>query len=336
MTFAAPGALLGLLVLPLLLGLYVWVQRRRRRYPLRYSAVSLVREAAEQGTDSRRHLPAAFYLLTVAVLVVAAARPTTTWASVEATGTVILAIDASGSMRSADIAPSRIDAAIAAVHEFVKKEPKGVKIGLVAFSATAVIVTLPTEDHRQLLASVDVLQLGRGTNIGDGLRVALLALTSPDGLDPARASPSAVAPPPPVLSPQDAAASTIVLLSDGAATTGPDPLEVADTVAKAGVKTYTVGLGTVQGGSFQRGGFGGPGGFMRLDEPVLKGIAEKTGGQYFSAQDAKQLHNIYGKIAKHTEIVRETRDVTFVFAAAAMALLMTGLVLGARWFSKLP
>ncbi len=75
---------------------------------------------------------------------------------------------------------------------------------------------------------------------------------------------------------------------------------------------------------------------MSLDVPVLKGIAEKTGGQYFSAQDAKQLHNIYGKIAKHTEIVRETRDVTFVFAAAAMALLLTGLVLGARWFSKLP
>lgn len=330
MTFAQPDALLGLLLLPLVVACYAWAQQRHRRYPVRYSSVSLVRDAVAQGSAVKRHAPAALYVLTLTALVIAGARPSATLPSPDSAGTVILAIDVSGSMRATDIAPSRIDAAKAAVRAFVSKEPKGIRIGVVAFSSSALLVTPPTEDRKHVLAAVNVLELTRGTNIGEGLQVALDALSSSDGDGPAPLSgrgPSSTA----GTASLNAAAATIVLLSDGAATTGPDPLLVARQIAEARIKVHTVGLGTVQRGSFQ-----GPGSSMQLDEATLKGIANATGGEYFSAQDAGQLQQIYGKIARQHQIVRRQTELTFVFGGAGILLLLTGLVLGAAWLSKLP
>ena len=332
MSFAEPAALALLLLLPLIAGLYVWAQLRRRRYSVRYPALSLLREAVAPGARARRHVPAALYLLAIGALAVAAARPTATFVEPRATGTVILALDVSGSMRATDIAPSRIDAAKAAIREFVKKEPRGVRIGLVAFSAGAVLVTPPTEDRKSLLAAVNILQLTRGTNIGDGLRVALESLTSPDPDDPASPLPRA-APAGPVAAGSNPTA-TIVLLSDGASTTGPDPVQIARDVAAAGIRAHTVGLGTAQGGSSQ-GGF--QGGFsMSLDEPTLRAVAEETGGQYFSAANSKELHQIYGKLSRDFDIVEERMDVTFAFGALAAVLMLAGLGLGAVWSGRLP
>jgi Ca-activated chloride channel family protein len=314
--------------LPLVAALYVWVLRRRRRFTLRYSSTNLVRAAAGETSGLRRHGPAALYLLTIMVLVLAAARPQATLSTPEATGTVILAIDVSGSMRGNDVLPSRIDAAKAAIRAFVNKEPRGVKIGVVAFSQGAVLVTPPTNDRKQVLSSVNILQLTRGTNIGDGLRVAFETLAYPDGDDPN--APTA----PPQTAPGFQAVAgvtgTIVLLSDGAATTGPDPIQIARQIAATGIKTYTVGLGTTQG-SFQ-----GQGGNMRLDEATLKGIATITGGEYFSAQNAGQLHQIYGKLARESQFGQEATDVTFLLGGGAMLLLLAGLGLGAAWSSRLP
>jgi Ca-activated chloride channel family protein len=325
-TFETPFLLYGLVLVFVLAALYVLAQRRLRRYTLRYSSTALVREAIGPRPGRRRHVPAALYLAALSAMIVGLARPQAVVPNPEASGTVILVIDSSRSMASLDIAPSRIDAAKTAVAQFVEKQPGGIKIGVVAFAGGALLVTPPTNDRKKVLASVNSLSLGSGTNIGAGLQVALEALLPPGALTDTTAGAT------PGLStqaPDDPGASLVILLSDGASTTGPPPLEVAQVLSKAGVRTYTVGLGTLQGG------FGGRGA-RQLNEPTLKGIAEETGGQYFNAESAKELHQVYDRIATNNELVQKRMEVTFLAAAAGVLLMLAGGVLGMLWSNRLP
>src|SRR4051812_7070743 len=341
MAFAHPAFLPFILLFPAFAALYLWSLKRRRRYGLNYSSVSLVRGSTNQRSTWRRHAPPVLFGVTILALAVAVARPQATIAQPKATGTIVLAIDVSGSMRANDIQPSRIEAAQTAVKDFVHKQPKGIKIGLVVFSAYALQLIPPTEDRKQVESAVSVLELSRGTNIGDGLRVSLETLIpgstkDPEGPYSIKGVPVPLGDPGPGIS--TPASASIVMLSDGAATTGPDPLEVANEVASHHIRVFTVGMGTPEAGSFagpqaapgaaqggaQAGGIRGPGGgfpgggggfnVFRLDEPVLKGIATTTGGQYFKAEDAKQLKDVYGKLVKQTSIQPDPTEITFVFA----------------------
>ncbi len=336
MSFAWPLALFGLLPVFLIAAVYVAQQRRRRRFALTYPNVALLQSAAGHSSLLRRHGAAAAYLLAMTALVLALARPQATFAKPESTGLVILAIDASGSMTTTDILPSRIDAARAAVQEFVKRQPKGVRMGVVTFSQVGVLVVPPTEDKKQVLASVDYLTLGRGTNIGDGLLVSMNAILQDErGEAPAFLSDPSATP----TANQRALHPTnemIVLLSDGAATTGPAPLDIADQVGQAGIRVYTVGLGANGRGSANQQGVIGFGRFMELDEPTLKGIAEKTDGQYFAAQDAGQLHNVYKDLSQRTTIQTKPDELTY-FAGGIAAVFMIGAgLMAAMWSNRLP
>lgn len=328
MTLVWPAFLWCLALVPALLAVYVWMQLRRRRYTLRYSSVSLISKAVGPGQNLRRHAPATLYLLAMTAMILGLARPQMHLPIPQATGTVILAIDASRSMLTTDIAPSRIDAAKAAVRDFVAKQPEGIKVGLVAFSSSAFVVTPPTDDRKQVIAGVNSLSLGTGTNIGNGLQVALDAVYgTPTEIGPAPDARARLERPPPA----NAEAAVIVLLSDGASTTGPSPLDVAKELARAGVKTYTVGVGTRQSGTSTFGGRA-----RELDEATLRGIANETGGQYFSAENAKQLHEVYGKIARHHDLVEKRTEVTFVAAGAGMLLMLAASGLGVLWSNRLP
>ena len=108
MTFLAPALLLGLLLVPLLAALYVWAQRRRSRYAVRFTNLDLLANIAPRRPGWRRHLPVALYLLAVATLAVGLARPTMVVPTPRDDATVILAIDVSGSMKAEDVAPSSI------------------------------------------------------------------------------------------------------------------------------------------------------------------------------------------------------------------------------------
>src|SRR5918998_1743217 len=176
MSFMWPQALLALLLVPVLIGIYVWMQRRRSRYAVRFASVGLVRQAVGKGPGVRRHIPAAVYLLALAGMIVALARPQAPITVPRNTGTVMHVIDVSGSMQATDVKPNRMEATKEAAQEFVDKQPSGVKMGVVSFSDFGALVQAPTRDKDLVRKAIDRLRPQRGTNIGGGLQAAIDAL----------------------------------------------------------------------------------------------------------------------------------------------------------------
>jgi len=332
MTFEWPLALVLLLVVPVLAGLYAWMQTRRRRYALRYASVSLVQQAVGSGPGIKRHIPAALYLLAVTALIIGLARPQATIPVPSNTGTIILSIDVSGSMFAQDVEPNRMEATKAAAREFVQKQPEGVKIGIVSFSDFGALVAPPDTDRKQALEAIGRLRPQRGTNIGAGLAVALDAVyEEQSGGDPVVTGQPT--PTPEQKAQLDLPPASIVLVSDGQSNTGPDPLEVAAEAAKAGIKVYTVGIGTPEGTVLQ---IQGRNVFTRLDETTLRGMAEATGGRYFNAQDESDLRQIYDELSRERVFEKKETEVTFAFAGAALIMSVLAGALGLVWFNRLP
>src|SRR5947208_535296 len=111
MTFQWPNMLWLLLLVPLLLAAYIWAQRRRQKYAIRFASLSLLKEAMGKGPGIRRHIPPALFMTALAVMVVGLARPEASVTLPKQEGTVILAIDVSGSMLADDLQPNRMEAA---------------------------------------------------------------------------------------------------------------------------------------------------------------------------------------------------------------------------------
>ena len=140
MTFLWPELLWGLLALPVLVALYVWLLRRRKKTALRYANLSLVKEALGRRGAWRRHLPPALLLTGIAALLLAAARPAAVIRLPSQQETIVLAMDVSGSMRATDVQPDRITAAQNAAKAFVAELPRSVRVAVVSFAGTAAVV----------------------------------------------------------------------------------------------------------------------------------------------------------------------------------------------------
>src|SRR5919198_1961579 len=222
MQFIWPAMLVSLLVVRALVAAYLILQRRRRRYAVRYASLSLVRDALGRGPGRRRHIPPALFLSAVALMLVAAARPQTVTSVPAQEGTVILAIDVSGSMQATDVQPNRMEAAKAAATAFVDKQGPAVQIGVVSFSGDASIVQTPTTDKDLVRAAIARLRPQRATAIGRGILVSLDAIFTEEEVPPSARylNPAAAPAPETPSSPSHPtmpgyAPATIVLLTDG-------------------------------------------------------------------------------------------------------------------------
>jgi Mg-chelatase subunit ChlD len=218
MSFAWPSALLALLAVPLVVGVAWWSRRRRRRAAVRVTSAALVRAAVPGRSRWRRRVPAALLLLGLAVLGIGAARPQATVAVPASSTTILLALDVSGSMCSTDVQPNRLTAAEKAAADFIKAQPGGARIGLVAFAGIAGVLVPPTDDTDVLLAALPNLTTSRGTAIGQAILTSIDAIAD---IDPA-------VPPTGVDVTGDPAgnayaADVIVVLTDGANTQGVEP-----------------------------------------------------------------------------------------------------------------
>ena len=345
MTFLWPQFLWLLLALPLLVLLYLWLLRRRRALALRYASLSIVKEAMGKGPGLRRHIPPVLFLLALAAMLLAAARPFAVVTLPSDQETIILAMDVSGSMRATDVKPNRLVASQVAAKAFLEELPRKVRVGIVAFAGTAQVVQPPTLSREDLVAAIDKFQMQRATAIGSAIVIALAELFPDQGIDldtVARASgrPRAMAidaaPKKPQkeftpVAPGSYSSAAIILLTDGQRTTGVDTLEAAKMAADRGVRIYTVGIGTVDGETI---GFEGWSMRVRLDEETLKKVALQTQGEYFYAGTAENLKAVYEKLGSRLTVEKKETEISglLALAAAVLALLSGGLSL--LWFNR--
>lgn len=347
MSMLWPSSLYVLLLIPLVVAAYVWILRRRRRFVIRYSSLSLVREAASHQSWLRRHLPFILFLLALTSLVFALARPTAEIVVPSNRATIILAMDISRSMCSTDIPPNRLVAAQEAAIEFIQDQDEGTQIGIVAFAGFAELVQPPTKDRTLLANAIANLAPARRTAIGSAILRSIDAISEID---------NRIAPAQPGISVQpvpegEFAPHIIVLLTDGSSNAGPSPFTAANEAVARGIRVYTIGFGTLNNTSpmicgdvfsenDQFGGpgfgfgapFGGGGGFRReLDEVTLKQVADMTGGTYYAATSAGELQDVFRNLPTYLVVTRETTEISALFNAAAVLLIVLAFFLSLRW-----
>jgi Ca-activated chloride channel homolog len=265
-----------------------------------------------------------FTIAGVAVLAIAVAGPAASVPVSRASGTVILAMDVSGSMTATDVAPSRLAAAKKAALSFISAQPDNVDIGVVAFQQGGLEAALPTADHATASAAVRRLKAAGGTSLGDAILASLSAITHKTvAIGRSGSAPNIGFWP----------SATIVLLSDGqneggtaGSSTGTDAAtDAAAAVAeKAGVHVDTVGVGTTTGTTVVVDGYHL---FTALDPTALKSIAQATGGTYHPASDAGELDGIASSINLRLTVTSEPLPLAGAFIALALALLAAGAVL---------
>lgn len=357
MSFLWPWLLLAYLLIPLLIGAYIWVLRRRRKYAVRYSSLSLIREALPRRSRWRQHVPFALFLLAVGSLITAAGRPQDEVRVPLNRTTIILALDVSRSMCATDVDPNRLAVAQEAALEFIDTYADDIRIGVVAFAGFAEIVVPPTNDRDVLHRTVENLATSFGTAIGSATLKSIDAIAeynedvAPSGID---LSPGVdESPPEPVTGYQP---DIIVLLTDGANSRGPLPVDAAQQAADRGVRIYTIGFGTTSpqqlvctpeqlGGDAFSDGFGGWGGgggggfrgggprrYLMLDEPTLQEMAEVTGGEYFRAENAEQLYDVFVDLPNEVVFQTEHVEISFLFTLIGAVLLVIAIGLGVLWF----
>jgi Ca-activated chloride channel family protein len=345
MNFIWPQNLWLLLALPLLVALYVWLMRRKKKLAVRYASLSIVREAMGSGSNIRRHIPPVLFLLSMAALLLAAARPMAVVTLPSTNQTIILAIDVSGSMRATDVQPSRIVAAQEAAKKFLVELPRNVKVGIVAFAGAAQVAQLPTVNREDLITAIDRFQLQRGTATGNSIVISLATLFPDAGIELQQMGGSrfgamgrSLNEPPkekkeftPV-APGSYTSAAIIMLTDGQRTTGVDPLEAAKMAADRGVRVYTVGIGTVDGETI---GFEGWSMRVRLDEDTLKQIANKTQAEYFYAGNADTLKKVYETLSTRLTVEKKETEVSALLAMAAAVLLLLSGGLSVLWFNRI-
>lgn len=349
-----PGFLILLGLIPILIGIYIWMLRRRRRYAVQFSSLSLVRQALPQSSRFRRHLPFAFFLIALASLVLALARPVSYVRVPLNQAAIVLAIDVSLSMCQTDIRPNRLIAAEQAALSFIRNQRSSTPIGIVAFAGFAALVQPPTTDQDQLEEAVVSLTPARRTAIGSAVIESLEAIAefNPE-VPPVRSLSQEDAPITP-LEPGTYVPDIIVLLTDGASNNGPFPQDAAILAAERGVRVYTIGFGTANPGggpipycgrsywssdpqdwgvqSFGgSSGFGG-GWFQRgIDEQTLMEVAEITGGSYYEATSADELQEVFKSLPTHLITRLESTEISAVFAVLGALLAALAVVLGILW-----
>ena len=334
MTFVWPLMLGALLLVPVLAGLYLLGQGRRRRLVARYGGGG----PGPGPAGWRRHLPPAVLLAGWALLCVALARPQMVVSLPRVEGLVVLVFDVSGSMAAEDLKPTRLEAAKTAAQAFVERQPAGVLIGVVAFSDSGLAVQPPTDDQAAVLAAIKRLTPTRGTSLANGIGAALAAIAAAqDTAPPAPRFYTSLTPAPtPSPTPMPAGTYTsaaIVLLSDGENTAAPEPLAAAQAAADRGVRVYAVGVGSEAGADLTIDGFTV---HSQLDAALLRQIAQLTGGEYSGAADEAELADVYQRLEPRLVLRSEATEVTALFAGVSLLELVGGGVLSLLWFSRLP
>jgi Ca-activated chloride channel homolog len=319
-SFAAPLVLLALVAVPLLALWYLLSERRRRAGAALFAAPALQPSVAPRRPGWRRHAPFLVVALALAALIVAAARPERTVAVPVERASIMLATDVSGSMTATDVKPNRLTAAKRAAFQFLSTVPKQVNVGVMAFNQVPQVLQSPTQDRAAVSAAIQRMSVHGGTATGEAINTATTILN--------RTAPGQKRPP-----------AAIVLLSDGASTSGRDPVSAAQAAGKAKIPIYTVALGTPQGTIQvkrpQRLGGGVTTQRVPPDPRSLAEIARASGGEAFTAETAGGLKAVYHRLGSQLGKKKEKRQVTSAVAGGGLLLLVGGAALSLGFFGRI-
>jgi len=314
--------LLWLLAVPALLVLrYLWVELKDRRAHLRVSALDAWKAGGRSALEWIRHLPFVLRTAALALLVVAIARPrsSTQVEKVDTEGIdIVFAMDVSTSMLARDFSPDRLSAAKDIAIEFIAQRPSD-RMGIVVFAGESYTQCPLTTDRATLINLMKDVQtdlIEDGTAIGNGLATAVARMKD-----------------------SDAKSRVIILLTDGVNNMGEiDPSMAADIAKTYGIRVYTIGVGANGTAPYP---VQTPWGIelqnmpVEIDEPLLKGIADGTGGRYFRATDNTKLAEIYGEIGQMEKTRTSVdsfpvyKDLFKNYALAALLCLLLELLVGA-------
>ena len=318
MFFEYPNLLWLLLLLVPLIALYVYREIRGLRPYMLVSSITPWRYKAGWFNRILMHVPFALRMIALAAIIVAIARPRSSSAfeRIDTEGIdIMLALDVSTSMLARDFTPDRINAAKEIAIKFISERPSD-RIGIAVFAGESYTQSPLTTDRAtliNLMKEVDCGIIEDGTAIGNGLATAVARLKD-----------------------SDAKSKVVILLTDGVNNTGEISPQMAAEIAKTyGIRVYTIGVGAngtapypvmtpwgVETRNIQ----------VEIDEDLLKGISDTTGGRYFRATDNTKLAEIYAEINK-MEKARTTIDSFPVYkelfskyAIAALVCLMLELI----------
>lgn len=346
MSFQSPWLLLALPLLAVPVGLWLLAERRRMRYAVDFPNLDVLATVVS-GRSWLRLVAPGLFLLSLAALLVALARPEVERTFLKERATVILVIDTSRSMQAEDVPPTRLAAAQEAVRTFLDQVPDRLRIGLIVFAGEAQVATPPTRDHELVRTAVDEIEsflVYGGTAIGDALESAVELGKQVEDSEPVEGEEIAFRTL--AQSVQDGESGeepgpvSILFLSDGAQTRGVlQPLEGAALAKEARFPVYTVSLGTPEG-VIDRGpfGFGGPNEQIPVppDPETLRAIAETTGGEFTDARTAEALESAYSNLGSRLGREPGTSEITFLFVAAAAILLVLAGAVSAVVSPRLP
>ena len=313
--FSAPAWLGLLAVVAALIAGYLWVQRRARRYLLRFANLALLEQVAPGRPGWPRHLPAGLLVLALMCLTISLAGPTADAQIPRDRATVLLVIDVSLSMNCTDVTPTRLAAAQDAAVSFVRGLPAGINLGVESFAGSATVLVSPTTDRDLAVRAIQTLKLAESTATGDALAAALNALDEVNQLIP-----GGQGPPP----------ARIVLMSDGKQTAGRDEFAVAAQAGAAHIPIDTISFGTPYGTVDLQG--------EQLSVPVdddsLAKVAQLSGGQFHPAQSNQQIHQVYDTLVHQIGYQTIHRDVSkrwlILGTLACLAAAGAGLTLSQR------
>lgn len=320
MFFQLPQLAALLLVVPILFVCYWLLQRRRRRFALRYASADLVRPVP-RGRTWRRHIPPLFFLVCLAALLFALMRPTVMTIEPSDEGLVIITLDVSASMWATDLYPNRMEAAKQAAQLFVDELPPKMRVGVVSFSETSYLNLPPTADRAQIKKAIAKLVPRTGTAIGNGLMTSLDALYGAFGGEMPKVERGTYAP------------GVIVLLTDGENTDGPSPFEVIGDAVDRGIRVYTIGVGSSASTTIRRGGSPIQ---ATLDENTLRELARLTDAHYYNAANEKDLQAVYKNLTTQLIDRQVPQDISFLFITAAFFFGVLALAFSVVWSNRLP
>lgn len=321
--------LLWLLVIPALLIVhYIYLELCGRRPHLRVSDIRYWKAGGKSVLSYLRHTPMLLRTVALSMIIIAIARPRSSskMDKIDTEGIdIVLAMDVSTSMLARDFTPDRISAAKDIAIEFISQRPSD-RIGIVVFAGESYTQCPLTTDRATLINLMKEIQTGLiedGTAIGNGLATAVARMQG-----------------------SDAKSRVVILLTDGVNNRGEITPQTAADIAKTyGIRVYTIGVGangTAPYPVITPWGVQMQDVEVEIDEDLLKGIAETTGGRYFRATDNTKLSEIYSEINK-MEKARTTidsfpvyKELFMDFALVALICLLLEVVFNAFILKRLP